>query len=136
MRVSSTVKNYIQKQVKLRLEPKYEPMKLKAQRAHAIYTAAIERADAEIEAFVCDKIAEVLEAHPEFTGTNQMPRVSSLKNYIIEWNGDKDDRGFDWHFRFNTEVQDTVENILIKMELGGTKRDLERLLDEVGKEAE
>lgn len=135
MRVSKTVREYIEKQVQIRLEPKYEAeKKLAKEREAAVEELRLGASDAAIAAYT-KYLDEHLPAVADFAKLceNGFPMTCYRRDAIILSNHNDINSVYQWSSRMRSEAKETVENIIVELELGGTKADLERLLNEVGR---
>lgn len=128
MRVTKTIKEYLEKQVKNKAHssPKYEALRAISKADEEAFDAAVkaikEHAEAEVE-----KLIEQYECSPRYsssrakrveiyTGDLETPTGKAYSNYIRE---------------INSQIDEKVDEIVIALELGGTKEMLEDLLQEV-----
>ena len=137
MRVTKTIREYIEKEVRTRIWPKYAAEEAEAKRRFAARDAFFDKcAKAAEEAFnaafdanfhdVSDFMEDVREAvDPPVTFYN--PRVAQIP--------DKMQRNsvYQWQSRMNAEVNKIAEEIVVELELGGTKAELMAMLEKIGK---
>lgn len=131
MRVTKTIKEYIEKKVWEKVSAKYEAEKLEAERQNKIreeiLTAAAEAAEKVYKDSVINAAQgiEFLELHedrfPYFFSRNCL----SIKNdcYVNSVHH--------WATRARKEAKEVVDNIIVTLELGGTKNDLDKMLNEI-----
>lgn len=134
MRVTKTVREYIEKQVYMKVAQKYEAEKLEAQRirdlksdietraARAARQAALavfEEAKSYTDIFDYD---ERWAADMYLSG---LGRILSLKDCVYENSVHK------WSSRMRDEINEKVQDIVVTLELGGNKADLDRMLLEI-----
>lgn len=140
MRVSKTVKEYIEKEVTIRLEPKYAAEKAEAARQEKIRTDLLEKAahearmvwDAVIDAGLAQPGTEFMEDRRESDYGGNCPTFYNSCAVAIR-NRQTVSSIHQWYSRMVKERMSIVNNIIVELELGGTKADLERLLNEIGK---
>ena len=134
MRVTKKVENYIREQVRAKIAPKYEWEKAEAKRITElqsdIQTRAAEAARQAALAVLeeAKEHADVLEyneAEVKRMYLNGLAYVISLKDLICISSGHK------WHRRMDEEVNKVVDDIIVTLELGGNKADLDRMLSEL-----
>lgn len=133
MRVSSAVKDYIHKQVRTRLMVKYEAEKAEALRQTNFRDGILNEAQDAAE----KAITEILKrAEKEAPGILQ---IDWEQVHNCGWAGravncvglHKVESCHGWYRRLEQEVKEVEQNIIVELELGGTKQDLERLLNEI-----
>lgn len=137
MRVTKTIREYIEKEVRARIQPKYAAEEAEAKRRFAARDAFFDKcAKAAEEAFnaafeanfhdVSDFMEDVREAvNPPVTFYN--PRVAQIPDKIQR------NSVYQWQSRMNTEVNKITEEIVVELELGGTKAELMAMLEKIGK---
>ena len=134
MRVTKKVENYIREQVRAKIAPKYEWEKAEAKRITElqsdIQTRAAEAARQAALAVLeeAKEHADVLEyneAEVKRMYLNGLAYVISLKDLICISSVHK------WHRRMDEEVNKVVDDIIVTLELGGNKADLDRMLSEL-----
>ena len=134
MRVTKAVREYIEKQVLAKVEQKYEAEKNESKRIKDIKadieTRAAEAAcQAAIAVFMEAKNYEDILDFDEKSAQNiymsGYGRVLALK--------DKDYQNsiHNWSRRMQNEVDEKVQDIIVTLELGGNKADLDRMLSEI-----
>ena len=134
MRVTKSVKEYIEKQVRAKIEKKYQEEKNESKRIRDIKSDIEQRArEAAFEAakVILDEAKQygnILEYQTpsygkiSFWGLNdciQMKDACYL-NSVHKWES-----------RMRDEIQEAVQNIIVTLELGGNKADLDRMLSEL-----
>lgn len=133
MRVTKKVENYIREQVKAKIMPKYEAEKAEAKRirelAHDIESRASEAAIAAAKAIYDEAKAhgDVLEYDEKAFERAYLScyRVVTPKDACYVTSVHK------WDVRMAEEVDRAVDNIIVTLELGGNKADLDRMLSEL-----
>ena len=134
MRVTKKVENYIREQVRAKIAPKYEAEKAEAKRITDLQ-ADLQRRAAEAakqaaiavlsEAKDNADVLEYNEHEAERMCLNNLSHVISLKDLIYISSVHK------WHRRMDEEVNKVVDDIIVTLELGGNKADLDRMLSEL-----
>ena len=133
MRVTKKVENYIREQVKAKVMPKYEAEKAEAARIISIKNDIESRADRAAreaakavyaEAKEYSELLELDESSIERSYFNCYHPIS-IKNYSYR------DSVYKWEFRYADEVNKIVDDIIVTLELGGNKADLDRMLSEI-----
>lgn len=134
MRVTKAVHEYIEKQVRAKIEQKYEAEKNESKRIKDIKADIEERAaeaarQAAIAVFMEAKNYEdILDFDEKFvqdiymSGSN---RVLDLKDRVYQ------SSIHNWSRRMQNEVDEKVDDIIVTLELGGNKADLDRMLLEL-----
>ena len=133
MRVTKRVEDYIREQVKAKVTLKYEAEKAESKRIIGIKNDIESRAS---EAAIKAAMAVYAEAK-EYGDIFELDEDSIQKAYLscyrpIEI---KDfcytNSVHKWEARCSAEVSKIVENIIVTLELGGSKTDLDRMLSEI-----
>jgi hypothetical protein len=127
MRVTKTVREYIAKQVALRfpkteIELQQEQNREIVNKANSEYQKRVEKARAEIAKKVAEEFgitAEVAEIKMHYAS----PFESGYTTTANQANTAR--------FERNKIIKDKVEDIIVTLELGGTKADLEKMLAEI-----
>ena len=134
MRVTKAVREYIEKQVRAKIEQKYEAEKNESKRIKGIKSDIEARAaeaarQAAIAIFMEAKNYEdILDFDEKFvqdiymSGSN---RVLDLKDRVYQ------NSVHNWSRRMYDEVGEKVQDIIVTLELGGSKADLDRMLSEL-----
>ena len=137
MRVTMTVRDYIEKEVRTRIQPKYAAEEAEAERRIAARDAFF---------YKCAKAAE--EAFNAAFDANFhdvsdfMEDVRETNNYSVSFYDsrvaqipDRMQRNsvYQWHSRMNAEVRKITQEIVVELELGGTKAELMAMLEKIGK---
>ena len=137
MRVTKTIRDYIEKEVRARIQPKYDAEKAEAERRFAARDAFFDKcAKAAEEAFnaafeanfhdVSDFMEDVREAD------NSPVSFYDSRAALIP---DRVQRNsvYQWQNRMNAEVNKITTEIAVELELGGTKAELMAMLEKIGK---
>ena len=137
MRVTKTIRDYIEKEVHARIQPKYAAEETEAKRRLAARDAFFDKcAKADEEAFnaafeanfhdVSDFMEDVREADnsPVNFYTQRAAQIPDKmqRNSVYQWQS-----------RMNAEVNKIAEEIVVELELGGTKAELMAMLEKIGK---
>ena len=137
MRVTKTIREYIEKEVRARILPKYAAEEAEAKRRLAARDAFFDKcAKAAEEAFnaafeanfhdVSDFMEDVREADhsPVSFYSNRAANIpDQLQRNSV----------YRWQIRMNEEANKIVEEIVVELELGGTKAELMAMLEKIGK---
>lgn len=137
MRVTKTIREYIEREVRARIKPKYAAEEAEAKRRCAARDAFFDKCiKAAEEAFnaafeanfhdVSDFMEDVREADKSpvsfyFNRAVQIP--DQMQRNSVYW----------WQNRMNEEANKIVEEIVVELELGGTKAELMAMLEKIGK---
>ena len=134
MRVTKKVENYIREQVKAKVMPKYEVEKAEAKRITNLQADLQRRA---AEAAKQAAIAVLNEARDsadvlEYNEHEAERMYLSNLSYVVTLK----DRHYNhsvhhWVDRMRDEVNKIVDDIIVTLELGGNKADLDRMLSEL-----
>lgn len=134
MRVTKAVREYIEKQVRAKIEKKYEVEKNESKRIkdikEDIETRAAEAArQAAIAVFMEAKNYEdILDFDEKFMKDIYMGgfrNILNLKDRVYQ------NSIHNWSNRMQNEVDEKVQDIIVTLELGGNKADLDRMLSEI-----
>lgn len=133
MRVTKKVENYIREQVKAKVMPKYEAEKAESKRIISLKNDIESRAsDAAKQAAMA-----VFNEAKKYSDIFELDESSVQKAYLSCYNPIrlKDscyiDSVYKWESRYTEEVNKIVDNIIVTLELGGNKADLDRMLNEI-----
>lgn len=136
MRVTKTVREYIEKQVTTKLEPKYaEEKKMAEYQMKVLKTVCDEAAEAAERAYneVFDRIVPQTDFLKD--GRNPSYGFGKLDFHTTRFLSIKDATTLEsvhsWHIRMGKEIKEKVDSIVVSLELGGTKADLDRMLAEL-----
>ena len=137
MRVTKTIRDYIEKEVRARIQPKYAAEEAEAKRRFAARDAFFDKCvKAAKEAFnaafdanfhdVSDFMEDVREADnsPFDFYSNRAVQIPDRvqRNSVYQWQN-----------RMNAEVNKITQEIVVELELGGTKAELMAMLEKIGK---
>ena len=135
MRVTKTVKDYITKEVRKKLEVKYMAEKLQAQKENEIRKTVENEVEVKFNKLVKELLETAVEKYPflEPMAPNSDGDYGLLRYKTFIHIKDEVDTSniHKWQTRLNKEVEENVENIIVTLELGGTKADLDRMLSEI-----
>ena len=137
MRVTKTIRDYIEKEVRTRIQPKYAAEEAEVKRRYAARDAFFDKcAKAAEEAFnaafeanfhdVSDFMEDVRKAD------NSPVSFYDSRAALIP---DRMQRNsvYQWQNRMNAEANKITEEIVVELELGGTKAELMAMLEKIGK---
>ena len=133
MRVTKKVENYIREQVKAKIMPKYEAEKAESKRIIGIKNDIESRASEAAKQAAASVFAEA----KEYGDTFELDENSIQRSYLSCYRpiGIKDfcytDSVHKWESRYAEEVNKIVDDIIVTLELGGNKADLDRMLSEI-----
>lgn len=133
MRVTKKVENYIREQVKAKVMPKYEAEKAESKRIISIKN--------DIENRACEAAKQaamaVFNEAKKYDDILELDEGSIRKVYLSCYNPVRikdfcyTDSVHKWESRYAEEVNKIVDNIIVTLELGGNKADLDRMLSEI-----
>lgn len=133
MRVTKKVENYIREQVKAKVMPKYEAEKAESKRIIELKNDIESRASKAAREAAMAVYAEA----KEYGDTFELDEDSIQKAYLSCYRpiGIKNfcytDSVHKWESRYAAEVNKIVDDIVVTLELGGNKADLDRMLSEL-----
>lgn len=137
MRVTKTIRDYIEKEVRARIQPKYAAEEAEAKRRLAARDAFFDKcAKAAKEAFNAAFEAnfhEVSDFMEDVRKADNSP-FDFYSNRAVQI-PDRVQRNsvYQWQSRMNAEVNKITEEIVVELELGGTKAELMTMLEKIGK---
>ena len=138
MRVTKTVKEYIQKEVTTRMEKRYADEAAEAKRMSnlqdVIEEAALTVAAKAYEKYVKDAIlANNAEGFLEITSVYEGIKLTHCYrgNHLTLSTDTDTARVLGWRRRMNEEICEKVNDIVVTLELGGTKAELMQMLAEI-----
>lgn len=137
MRVTKTIREYIEKEVRTRIQPKYATEEAEAKRRFAARDAFFDKcAKAAEEAFnaafeanfhdVSDFMEDVREADNSPVSFYNS-RAAQIPDRM------QPDSVYQWQVRMGQEIKKITEEIVVELELGGTKAELMAMLEKIGK---
>lgn len=133
MRVTKKIESYIREQVKAKIMPKYEAEKAESKRIIGIKNDIENRASEAAKQAAAAVFAEAKEYGDIFELDEDSIRRAYLSFYRPI--GIKDfcytDSVHKWESRYSAEVNKIVDDIIVTLELGGNKADLDRMLSEI-----
>lgn len=133
MRVTKKIESYIREQVKAKVMPKYEAEKAEFKRIIGIKNDIESRASEAAKQAAMAVFAEAKKYDDIF----ELDENSIRKAYLSCYHpiGIKDicytDSVHKWESRYAEEVNKIVDDIIVTLELGGNKADLDRMLSEI-----
>lgn len=130
MRVTKIVKDYIEKCVREKVYKKYEAEEAEAKRQNDILSNFEEELEELIRKTAKEKIDTFVEENDFIEVSDSSWSVNggyklSIKNIMYENSVHK------WRRRADREVREKVTDIIVTLELGGTRADLDRMLSEI-----
>ena len=134
MRVTKTVKEYIEKCVREKVYGKYEEERAIAENESHIINAFWEALGDEIEAIAQERLAKFIEKNDfvEMAGKSYSSNITCCySNRVTIKNKFYETSAHNWRHRADREVNEKVTDIIVTLELGGTKADLDRMLNEI-----
>lgn len=137
MRVTKTIREYIEKEVRARIQPKYAAEEAEAKRRFAARDAFFDKCTkAAEEAFnaafeanfhdVSDFMEDVREANNSPVSFYNS-RAAQIPDRM------QPDSVYQWQVRMGQEIKKITEEIVVELELGGTKAELMAMLEKIGK---
>ena len=133
MRVTKKVENYIREQVKAKVMPKYEAEKAESKRIINLKNDIESRASKAAR----EAAMAVFNEAKKYGDIFEVDEDSILKSYLSCYRPITI-KGFNyiesihnWESRYAEEVNKIVDNIIVTLELGGNKADLDRMLSEI-----
>ena len=136
MRITKTIREFVQQEVSVRLAPKYEEEKREAERQNKamnnFYEGCANAAEEAFNAYFDEHFSEIAEFAEDTRKDScvnfYVSHTASIRNRI------RSDSVHCWHNRLWSEVGEVTRKIIVELELGGTKAELMEMLDKIGKE--
>lgn len=130
MRVTKTVREYIEKKVAEKVYVKYEAEKLEAKRQNEEIHNFVEELEDVMNEYVEKHIKMFVEEHP-YAERGARERLVSFYSPINIVDRHMNSSVHNWQNRARAEIKEKVDDIIVTLELGGTKADLERMISEI-----
>lgn len=130
MRVTKTVKEYIEKCIREKVYKKYEAEEAEAKRQNEEIQNFIENLEDILNECVEKHIKIFVEEHP-YTERSRRERLIYFYTPINIIDRLKNSCVHNWRTRADIEVKEKVDDIIVTLELGGTRADLDRMLSEI-----
>lgn len=131
MRVSKTIREYIVKRVSEKVNMKYDAERIEAERQNEIMNNFWNNLSEELEALAAERVNKFLEENSFAKRGVRDTIVSYYSGAISIADRHMASSVHNWRSRANTEIKEKVEEIIVTLELGGAKEDLERMIDEI-----
>ena len=131
MRVSKTVREYIEKKVSEKVNAKYDVERIEAERQNKVKNDFLDSLSEELEALAAERVNKFLEENSFAERGARNTIVSYYTDAIIIADRHMISSVHNWRNRARTEIKEKVEDIIVTLELGGTKEDLERMINEI-----
>lgn len=130
MRVTRIVREYIEEQVRLKVKPKYEE-ELERERYHKqVLDEACQNCFEAAKKAFGEAIDKAVKEY-DFLADERDGDEVRLSWYVQRGLALKCPNSESAYFRMEREIKEKVYNIIINLELGGTKADLDRMLAEL-----
>lgn len=131
MRVSKTVREYIEKKVSEKVNAKYDAERIEAERQNKVINDFWDNFSKEFEALAAERVNKFLEENSFAERGARETIMSYYSGAIIVADRHMTSSVHNWRNRARTEIKEKVEDIIVTLELGGTKEDLERMINEI-----
>ena len=130
MRVTKTVREYIEKKVAEKVYVKYEADELEAKRQYEEINNFVSELEDTVNEYVDKHIKMFVEEHP-YAERGARERLVYFYNAINVVDRHMNSSVHNWQNRARAEIKEKVDDIIVTLELGGTKADLERMISEI-----
>ena len=131
MRVSKTVREYIEKKVSEKVNAKYDVERIEAERQNKVKNDFLDSLSEELEALAAERVNKFLEENSFAERGARNTIISYYTDAIIIADRHMISSVHNWRNRARIEIKEKVEDIIVTLELGGTKEDLERMINEI-----
>lgn len=134
MRVTKTIREFIEKEVTKRLEKKYAAEKTIAEFQRKVKNDTFQEATAIVQKAYDEYMAEVFAKYDFLEDWHKgvkRPCVE-IREHISFGIKDPHLGPLSWHGRMAAEAKDIIDGIIVELELGGDKATLMAMLDKVG----
>lgn len=135
MRVTKTIKEYIYKEVRARVEPKYEAERKEVERRETILNnirdGALEVANKAYQSYILTQLGkDDNESFIEYTPSDT-DLTTGYRNHIVLKDHFYVNTIYGWRNRCDNEIREKSEEIIVEHELGGDKNRLMELLNNI-----
>ena len=130
MRVTSIMKDYIREEVTKRIAPKYEEKKKLLEIRFTLKEEFFDKLQDGLNNALNDAINMFLQENPIFVDKRSNNWESKVRISYSLVDVPRDDVT-DWQKDMKKEVEAKVKEIIVTLELGGTKKDLDELLKNI-----
>lgn len=131
MRVTKTVREYIEKKVAEKVNIKYEAEKLEAERQNDLVNNFWDELEKELEAIAVERLNKFIEKN-SFVERGYRSNISDCYHSTLKIaDRHMDSSVHNWHNRARAEIKEKVDDIIVTLELGGNKEDLERMVEAI-----
>lgn len=130
MRVTKTVREYIEKKVAEKVYVKYKAEELEAKRQYEEINNFVKELEDTMNEYVDKHIKMFVEEHP-YAERGARERLVSFYSPINVADRHMSSSVHNWQNRARSEIKEKVDDIIVTLELGGTKADLERMILEI-----
>ena len=132
MRVTKKVQEYIERQVREKIYAKYEGERLEAEREDKILSDFWEKMTETVERQAETMVNDFLEEYGDIVEKTSNREIVNYCSYVLQLkNKCYINSVHKWRERANKEVREIVDDIIVTLELGGTKADLDKMLSEI-----
>lgn len=137
MRVTKTIRDYVEREVRTRIQPKYAAEEAEAKRRFAARDAFFDKCTkAAKEAFNAAFEAnfhDVSDFMEDIRKADNSPVSFYTQRAVKIPDQMQCNSVYQWQSRMNAEVNKIAEEIVVELELGGTKAELMAMLEKIGK---
>lgn len=131
MRVTNTIRNYIYEKVEVKIMPKYESKKAEAERILNMRYDMLERIHNSAKTVLKEILAESKIYTDIFVISERDIETAQVQFDFPIHLTENANEIYKWRVAFRKEVEEKVQNIIVTLELGGNKADLDRMLSEL-----
>ena len=131
MRVSKTVREYIEKKVSEKVNAKYDAERIEADRQNKAINDFWNNLTKELEVLAVERVNKFLEKNSFAERGSGLHIISTYSSVISIADRIMNSSVHNWRNRAKAEIKEKVEDIVVTLELGGTKEDLERMISEI-----
>lgn len=137
MRVTKTIRDYIEKEVRARIRPKYAAEEAESKRRFAaraaFYDKCVKAAEEAFNAAFEANFHDVSYFMEDVRKADNSPVSFYLQRAAQISDQMQRNSVYRWQDRMNEEANKIVEEIVVELELGGTKAELMAMLEKIGK---
>ena len=130
MRVTKTVREYIERSVREKVYKKYEAEEAEAKRQNEEIRIFIENLEDTMNEYVEKHIKMFVEEH-SYAERSARESLVSFYSPLNIVDRHMNSSVHNWQSRARAEVKEKVDDIIVTLELGGTRADLDRMLSEI-----
>ena len=128
MRLTKIMQEYIKNEITKRIEPRYEDMRQAAENRTQAFNDYFGRISDDLNQAATAAVNEFLAAHPEYEDV-RWPEKRWVSPDFYHYLRPK--KEYQWSYCMDKEIDDKYKETIVALELGGTKADLDEMLNNI-----